>query len=210
MFVENKSTPAQLSGWQEGFLSLLPAIHNQVHFAFRKLPLAERHEAVHEGVCNALVAYQRLVQRGRQSLAYATPLARYAVRQVRDGRRVGTRQNINDVMSTHCQRPKGINIRPLLELDKRTGRWRDLLVEDRRTSPADIVALKLDFQQFLNSLAPRKRAITESLASGEPTRNVARLFRVSAARVSQIRRELESLWNRFQDEPAQRLSAVAV
>ena len=34
-------------------------------------------------------AYARLVQLGRQGLAFATPLARYAVKQVCDGRRVG-------------------------------------------------------------------------------------------------------------------------
>jgi len=210
MVAQNDSARCQRFCWQDGFLALLPAIKKQVRYAFRRLPFVERCEAIQEAIANALVAYRRLVQLGRQSLAYATPLAQFAVRQVRQGRQVGCRLNVQDVMSPYCQRHKGVQVRPLAALDRRTGRWQELLVEDRHASPADIAALKLDFQDWLHSLAPQKRAITESLAGGETPQRVAKLFRVSASRISQLRRELRTLWQLFQGEISQSLMPAAV
>ena len=209
MVAVNDAARYQRCGWQEDFLRLLPAISRQVRYAFRRLPYAERCEAIQEAIANSLVAYRRLVRLGRQSLAYATPLAQFAVKQVRDGRRVGGQLNVGDVMSPYCQRRKGVQVQPFLKRDDRTGRWQELVVEDRHSSPAEIAALKLDFQAWLASLTPKKRAITESLASGESPGRVARLFRVSSARVSQVRRELRTLWDRFQGEPGQSMAAAA-
>ena len=201
----NDSARCQRLRWQQGFLALLPAIKRQVRYAFRRLPCLERGEAIQDAIANAMVAYRRLVQLGKQSLAYATPLSQFAIKQVRAGRSVCGRRNVRDVMSPYCQRTKGVKLQPLVELNPRTGRWEELLVEDRRSSPADIVALKLDFHAWLVSLTPKMRAITELLARGESACRVAQLFRVSAARVSQIRHELQMLWNQFQGEPEQSL-----
>ncbi len=203
MVIQNDAARCEHLRWQDGFLALLPAIKRHLRFAFRRLRYAERCEAIQEAIASALVAYRRLVQLGRQSLAYATPLAQYAVRRVRAGRRVGGRLNGQDVMSAYCQRRRGIHVQDFREPDHRSGRWRELVVEDRHSSPADIAALKLVFQAWLKSLAPKKRAITESLASGESTQRVAKQFFVSAARVSQLRRELRSLWDQFQGVTSQ-------
>ena len=184
MVATNDSARFQQVRWQDGFLALLPAIQRHLRYAFRRLPYVERCEAIQEAVANALVAYRRLVQLGRQSLAYATPLAQYAVKQVRDGRQVAGRRNVQDVLSSYCQRRKKVVVETLTTRHQRTGRWQELVVEDRRSSPADIAALRLDFQAWLHSLAPQKRAITESLAGGESTQQAAKLFRVSASRIS--------------------------
>ena len=85
--------------WQERFVALLPVILNYVAPVFRKLKPEAKAEAVQEAVANACVAYARLFERGRESLAFATVLARYAVSQVRAGRQVGGRLNIRDVSS---------------------------------------------------------------------------------------------------------------
>ena len=53
------------------------------------------------------------------------------------------------------------------------------------------------------------RRIAEILATKESTKVVATRFRISAGRVSQIRRELEDSWREFQHE-ARRAVAVAV
>ncbi len=204
------SARCQRFGWQDGFLALLPAIKKHLRYAFRRLPYVERCEAIQEAIANALVAYRRLVQLGKQGLAYATPLARFAVNQVCAGRRVGGRLNGQDVMSPYCQRRKGVKVQDFTVRDDRTGHWQELVVEDRHSSPADIAALKLDFQAWLHSLAPQKRAITESLAGGESPQRVAKLFRVSASRISQLRRELRTLWDRFQGEISQSLMPAAV
>ena len=79
------------SNWQERFVALLPVILRYVTPAFRMLEPEEKAEAIQEAVANCCVAYARLVERGRESLAFATVLARFAISQVRTGRRVGGR-----------------------------------------------------------------------------------------------------------------------
>ena len=68
------------------FENLLPAIHQQAQVAFLSHPREEREELIAEVVANAFCAFHRLAQRGKTELAYATPLAWYAIRQVRSGR----------------------------------------------------------------------------------------------------------------------------
>ena len=77
----------------ERFLAMLPRIRRQALVAFRDRGAEARQELAAEVVANAFCAYIRLVRRGKHDLAYPTPLAQYAIRQVRDGRRVGGRQN---------------------------------------------------------------------------------------------------------------------
>ena len=104
-----KSVPA----WHAGFLAMVPAIATYARLAFRHRNPEARQEAVEECLANALVAYVRLVQLGKVNLAYPTVLARYAVAQVNDGRKVGGHLNIGDVMSSYCQRQKKITIERL-------------------------------------------------------------------------------------------------
>jgi hypothetical protein len=92
------------SPWQVLFVALLPAIHKCVLFAFRHLPQQEQEELVQESLANACVAYARLAGQGRSQRAFPTALARFAVAQVRVGRRVGTALNSRDVLSPAAQR----------------------------------------------------------------------------------------------------------
>ena len=91
-FAEPNST--ETPAWHAGFMALLPAIHDQVRFAFRGLPPEARHDAIAEAVAGAAVAYARLHQLGKADVAYATPLAMFAARQYRAGRRVGGSLNV--------------------------------------------------------------------------------------------------------------------
>src|SRR5262249_33664638 len=85
------------------FESLLPSIQKCVAFAFRRLPRHRRGELEQDAITNAYVEFTRLIARGLGSLAYPTPLAKFAVRQVLKGRRVGCRQNAHDLSSRYCQ-----------------------------------------------------------------------------------------------------------
>ena len=85
---------------REHFLSLLPAIADQARFAFRGEPRERRQELIAEVVANAFVAFVRLVERGLTDVIYPTPLAQFAIKQVRDGRRVGAKLNVRDVSVT--------------------------------------------------------------------------------------------------------------
>ena len=80
--------PAPRRRWHRQFLALLPQIVQHAKFAFRHLRGEARQDAIQETIANALVAFVALVRRGKMSLAYPTVLARYAVAQIKDRRRV--------------------------------------------------------------------------------------------------------------------------
>jgi hypothetical protein len=198
------------SQWQERFLALLPVIVNYVRPAFRLLSPDAKAEAVQECVANACVAYARLVERGKESLAFATVLARFAVAQVRSGRRVGGHLNIRDVTSGYAQCRKRFNVSRLDRFDPTEGCWKEAVVEDYRTPVADQACFRLDFPAWLKTLPPRERKIARALAEGGRTTDIARRFGVSLARISQLRREFEKSWLQFhgEEEEKQRIELL--
>jgi len=185
--------PQRMVAWHAGFLAMLPAIRRHLKVAFRGLDPEARDEAVQKGVCNALTAYVRLHERGKLAQAYPTPLAQYAVRQIRQGRKVGGNLNVRDVSSPYCQRLKQVILERLDKWDTEQG-WMEIVVEDRHVSPADVARVRLDFAAWLKSLSRRHRKVALDLASGHRTKDVARKYRVSDGRISQLRRELRLTW----------------
>lgn len=179
---------------------MLPAIRRHAQLRFRSLPAELRAEMVQETIARALLDYLRLIERDREHLAHATPRARFAVAQVRRGRRVGCRLNVRDVSSEYCQTRKGISLHSL-DTDDETSGWREVLVEDRQAGLAEIAAVRIDFAQWLKTLPRRSRRLAQRLAAGETTSNAAQQFGISPGRVSQLRAELRRAWHAFQGEP---------
>ncbi len=85
------------------FLDMLPTIRSQAQVAFRGEQAELREELVAEVIANCFVAFVRLMDRGLDDVVYPTPLAQFAIRQVREGRKVGTKLNVNDVSSEYAQ-----------------------------------------------------------------------------------------------------------
>jgi len=187
--------------WHAKFLEMLPVIRRLAWFSFRSLKPEARHDAVQEVVANCLVAFVRLVQLRKVDLAYPTPLARYAIARVRQGRRVGTGPQVRDLLSNYAQMKNRFTVESLDHFDPVANEWREVLAEDRRATPADIAAIRIDFENWLWTLSRQRRRIATTLAGGESTSIVARRFRISPGRVSQIRRELHNKWNAFHGEP---------
>ena len=169
----------------DGFLDLLPAVTAQIRHAFRHLRSERREEAVQGSVADAYAAYVGLCEQGRRAIAYASPLARYAVRRFRAGRLLGMRLNTFDVSSPYRRAGHDCQIESLGNC--REHDWREAAVEDRRCGPAETAALRVDFAQWLRQLP-----------TGESTAAAARRLSVSSGRISQYRRELEASWRRFQ------------
>jgi len=192
------------SPWQERFVALLPVILRYVRPAFHKLGSEAKAEAIQEAVANCFVAYWRLVQQGREGLAFATVLARYAVAQVRTGRQVGGRLNVKDVSSGYSQYRKRFNVSRLDRFDSVERCWKEVTPADDKWPILDQVAFRCDFPAWLKTLPPRDRNIARALAAGSRTTDVARRFGVSLARISQLRRELERSWWAFHGEEAER------
>ena len=199
--VASPPRPAE-PAWHKAFLAMLPTIHRHAQIAFRHLDPEAREEAVQETVCNACCAVARLAELGKLDLAYPTVLARYAVAQVKDGRKVGCKLNVRDVLSPYCQQRKNITLERLDKYDAEEGCWCEVLVEDRRAGPAETAAARIDFAAWLRLLSRRYRKIATALAQGEKTKTVARMFRVSQGRISQMRREFKESWEEFQGEKA--------
>jgi len=187
------ATPA----WHQGFLKMLPAVRTHARICFRNLKPEAREEAVQNCIANAMVAYARLYELGKVSLAYPMVLAKYAVAQTRDGRIVGGHMCVHDVSSSYCQRQKRVTVERLDRYDDEEDAWREILVEDRRAGPAEVAATRMDFDQWLRSLPKRLRKIAAALSTSETTGAVAKRFRVSDGRISQIRKELYNAWRRF-------------
>jgi RNA polymerase sigma factor (sigma-70 family) len=186
--------------WHAAFLAMLPAIRRQAQITFRKVPLELRHDLIQEVIANCFTAYSRLVELGQEDVAFPSALARFAVAQIRVGRRVGNRLRVRDVMSEYAQHRKKFQVEPLHYFDEEENCWQEIVVEDKRATPAEIAACRIDFSSWLRRLPRRRRKIALALAGGETTTEVAKTFGVTAARISQLRQWLKESWEAFQGE----------
>ena len=119
------------------------------------------------------------------------------------GRRMGAKLNIKDVSSDHFQINRGIAVKRLDRYDAAQAAWQEVVVEDKRSGPAEIAAMRIDFASWLLTLTRRERRVAQVLATGETTNATAQHFGVSASRISQLRRHLQEAWETFvEDRPA--------
>jgi hypothetical protein len=182
------------------FLLMLPAIRRTAQITFRKIRPELRDELIEEVVANCFVAYARLVERGQTGRAAPSPLARFAIAQVRVGRRVGNRLRIRDVLSNYAQFNNGFQVERLDSFDEEEDCWQEVVVEDKRATPADVAACRIDFAEWLRRLTVRLRKIALALAAGETTKGAAERFGLSPARISQLRDRLKKSWEAFQGD----------
>lgn len=196
------SSNGRSQSWQAEFLRMLPAIQRLASLAFKGIPEDTRQDLIQEVIANAVVAFKTLWEKGREEVAYPTPLARYGIRQAKQGRRVGTKLNVRDVSSHYCQAAKGIKLERLDRFNRESGEWLEVLVEDRHAGPAETAAARIDINDWFRNLPARDRQIAAALAIGRSTGEVAGRFRVTSARISQKRREYLVSWLEFQGEEA--------
>jgi hypothetical protein len=183
--------------WHAAFLVMLPVIVRHLRIAFRHLHGDSREEAVADALANACVAYRRLVKQGRAHVAFPTVLARFAAAQVIDGRHVGSGQNTRDVLSRRAQQKKQFSVQRLDHFCEEENQWLEAVVEDLHTPVFDQVCFRVDFPAWLDRLSRRNRRIAECLALGNAPGAVARRFRLSPGRISQLRRDFYNSWQTF-------------
>ena len=182
------------------FIQFILAIKRHARVAFRNLRPQERAEAVSEVVANAFAAFRRLAERGKIDVAYPSPLARFAVAQVRSGRRVGNKLDSHDVFSFLVQHQHGFSLESLNPVE--SDDWCEALVDNTVTPVADAAVFRLDFSSWLQGLERRDRELINFLSLGNKPRETAERFRISQARISQLRSALQASWREFQnDEP---------
>ena len=149
--------------WQPGFLSLLPVIERYARSAFRHLSGDDFDDAVQETVAHTCVAYVRLVRQNRPERAFPTALVRFAVAQIRDGRRVGNRVRGGDVLSPRAPHRKAFVVERLNWWDRQRGEWLELTLADRRLPIPDQVCFRIDFQTWLERLNRQQRQVVTTL-----------------------------------------------
>ena len=98
------------------------------------------------------------------------------------------------------RRRKRFSVQRLDRFDPLEGCWQEAVVQDHRTPVVDQVWFRIDFPAWLQTLPRRDRKIAEALAAGNRATDVARRFRLSIARVSQLRREFHRSWLAFHGE----------
>ena len=178
----------------QDFERMIPVIQEHARVSFLGKGPEEQEELAAECVANAFRAYARLVDLGRKHLIYPSVLARYAVMQVREGRRVGGKLNTFDVLSRYAQHRKRIVVERLDKFDPDADEWQEAVIEDHETPVPEQVAFRVDFPAWLEGHPACKRRIAKALALGFTTSEAARRFQMSASRISQLRRQFESSW----------------
>jgi hypothetical protein len=198
--IRNQESKCETPANHAAFVAMLPAIRRAAQITFRKIRPELRGELIEEVVAICYVAFARLVERGQAERAMPSPLARFAIAQVRAGRRVGNRLRISDALSSYVQYRKQFFVEQLDQFDDEEDCWQQVLIEDKRATPADVAACRIDFAEWLRRLTARLRKIALALASGETTKSAAEKFGLSPARISQLREWLRKSWEAFQGE----------
>jgi hypothetical protein len=184
------------------FTTVLPRIEKAIRFQFRHMPYHLRDEAIADAQSAVWHAWYGLLARGRDPMMIRpTGFAFNAARYVKAGRRLGTGSRGGAVMDVYRRRASGTKLE-LVSLDCPAGEagedWRAWLTVDPRWTPANEVAFRIDFAEWLERLPAHKRCIAELLSEGHGTGEVARRVGVTPAAISQTRVWLENSWNRYQ------------
>jgi hypothetical protein len=200
---------------QAAFLSILPRIELHARVCFRHLRCPHtRDDAVAETVALCWLWFVRLVERGRDPLAFVSRVADFAARHVRSGRRLCGQGDGKDALSPVAQRRHGFAAEYLpcsvraahddrygaVHGQRRQDAWEERLRDNTQTPIPEQVCFRLDFPAWLATLTGRERRLVRAMARNERTLDLSARFDVSPARISQLRRELHNDWSRFLGE----------
>jgi hypothetical protein len=193
-----------LDALQSAFLAqVLPKILSHGRVYFRHLRSAElKEEYIAEMVALAWKWHRRLADRGKDATQFPSAIATFAARAVRCGRRLAGMDRARDVLSPLAQRRTGFAVGKLPDCSALDGSPLDEALHDNtRSLPDQQAAFRLDLPRWLATLGTRDRRIAEDLALGYRTGELAAAYRLSAARISQLRRRFHYSWRLFQGEP---------
>jgi hypothetical protein len=201
MIAFNVSSKPKPLAWHPRFLAMLPALRRAARFRFRHLSPSRKQEVVDDILGSCYTAYARLAEQGQEERAHSSTLVKFAAAQIAQGRQIGSRLNARDVSSDYCRRRQGIQLERLDQYDEAEGKWKEVLVEDRRHGdPASVAAARIDIGEWLATMSSVRRKLAECLAAGTTTIEAARLFNLTPGRISQLRKEFQTSWSTFHGE----------
>jgi hypothetical protein len=174
---------------EDRFVSILPRIMRDARCAFRACDRDTREECIAEVVAYAWQSFRDLHSQGRE--IFPSAVAKYAIKRVGESRPFGSASTSQDLASKRCQVKRGIAKTNL-------GAFAcDLADSAASANPAYAAMMRLDFSAWIDTLSPRERKLALALADGESTSAAARLLKLSAGRISQLRRAFQDSWRAF-------------
>ncbi len=201
MAVRLADAPA-VDALRAAFMCLLPRIEAHLAFAFRWLRCPHRRaDAVQEAVALAWLGFLRAVSHGKDPSAFAGPLAGYAARRVRVGRRLSGTKSGRDALSPHAGTRHGFTVYSFSWLGSSHPALQEL-ADNTVTPPPEQAAFRLDFPRWRAGYGARDRALIDELMAGGRTGDVAARHGLSRGRVSQKRAQFHADWLRFHGEEA--------
>jgi hypothetical protein len=189
------------------FLALLPRLEVYARAAFRQVRCPHRREdQVAEAVALAWRWFVRLAQRGKDAYRFSFTLATLAARAVANGRRLCGQERARDAFSSAAGRRRVFTVGSLDRHGlgvREDESMAEALRDNSQTPVPEQVSFRLDFPAWLRRRGRRDRRLVQALLRGGRTREVSRLFGLTPARVSQLRRELHADWARFTADPSE-------
>jgi hypothetical protein len=204
--------PATLALLQASFLAVvLPRVLSHGRICFGHLKCRHhREDAIQEMIDLAWKWHVTLAEKGKDATRFPTALATYAARAVKCGHLFCGKERAKDVLSPLAQREQHFSVEKLPDFSTLSGNPFEEALHDNTVSPVlDQVVFRLDFPAWLGTLGPRNRSIAEDMALGEKTQNLARKYRISEARISQMRRYFQQDWGCFCGDTDGRASGKA-
>jgi hypothetical protein len=203
-----------LAELQTQFLIILPRVELHGRIFFRCLTPDQKAELIQEMRALAWKWYLQLHKNGKNPSDFMKAFTTLLARAVFSGRRLVGKLKAKDVMNPFTQRRHGFAVEPL-PLSPRTSHdqlysvpngqelhdaFEERLRDNTTTPVPDQVQFRLDWPAFLATLSGRERRMIRVMAKNESTKDLARQFDLSPARISQKRSEFRDEWERFGSE----------
>jgi len=171
---------------QDSFVARLPWMRSTARAAFQHLDGENCEEKVAAVIALAWKHWHHLGERGRaDEPGILKSVLFYSVKQIKAGRRIDSAGKPRDVLSLRAYGK--VKFEPG-HLDDYVGKHDQVL---------DVVSFKIDVPRFFNSLSTKRRDLALDLVAGMTTSEAAAKHGVSPGRISQCRRELVLLYQRF-------------
>jgi hypothetical protein len=212
MSIKPRGVGRHLSALHAQFLVILPRVELHGRIYFRFFPPHKREDMIQEMRALAWQWLLRLRQRGKDPAEFMKAFTTLLTRAVLSGRRLVGLLKAKDVMNPFTQKRLGFQVETF-PISPRISHERlyaipngqelhDAFEERHRdnnttTTVPDQVQFRIDWPAWLATLTGRERRMIRVMAKNESTKDLARQFELSPARISQKRSEFRDEWLRF-------------
>ncbi len=169
-------------------VGLISASHSRLHGE-------EKEEAISASLAIFWQNFSKLADDGRDVTRLLHSIIKYAARTVRSGRGING-GNSRDVMSVRCKVKNGIKKLALPQTDREAANPAGLDALRDDSSPADLAALNIDYEVWLDTLDMYPMHVMELARVGESQTDIAEIFGVSRTRIFQLREQARASYEK--------------